>query len=138
MFGPQYPYPMTPTRRTSRARPGRGRKTVEVLTLKVVAIRLSNPQIECASQLQNRVHAPGTPHEERNQGIRCQYAPSPENTARGVCSRIFRSDNGEQVFEYCRSRRTISSKVVLLRPRTCHRPVIPGLASNKRRRCHTS
>src|SRR5580692_7234470 len=67
-----------------------------------------------------------------------QYAPSPEKTARGVCSRIFTSSIGDHRREYCKSRRTISSNVVLLRPWTCQSPVIPGRDSSNRRRCQMS
>src|SRR6267154_106678 len=115
MFGPQYPYPTTPTRRTSRARPVRGGKALVVLTLKVVAIRY--PTLDWSASLTaERVHAPGTPLRNERDKKLCQYAPSPENTARGVCRRIFRSKSGERILEYCKSSRTISSKVVLLRP----------------------
>ena len=34
---------------------------------------------------------------------------------------------------YRRSSRTMSSKVVRLRPLTCHNPVMPGFASSTRR-----
>src|SRR4051812_12819523 len=67
-----------------------------------------------------------------------QYAPSPEKTAIGVCIKIFRSINIDQEPAYCRSRRTISSNVVLLLPVTCHNPVIPGFTSIIRCRCQTS
>src|SRR2546425_6701390 len=71
------------------------------------------------------LHCPG-PH---------QQAPFPEITAAGVIRRILISVQSERVLAYRRSRRTISSKVVRLRPATCQSPVIPGLASKTRRRC---
>src|SRR5580692_254990 len=67
-----------------------------------------------------------------------QYAPSPNTTATGVRSRIFRSIHGDQVLAYRKSRRTMSSNLIRLRPFTCHSPVIPGLASSTRRRCQMS
>src|SRR3954463_8741196 len=57
-------------------------------------------------------------------------------TALGVASRILISAHNEIERAYRRSRRTISSNVVRLRPVTCHSPVIPGLASSTRRQCH--
>src|SRR2546426_8818631 len=63
-----------------------------------------------------------------------QQAPFPEITAAGVIKRILISVQSERVLAYRRSRRTISSKVVRLRPATCQSPVIPGLASKTRRR----
>src|SRR5690349_3085973 len=71
-------------------------------------------------------------HESR---WRCQQAPFPAITAPGVASRIFTSFQSEQLRTYRRSRRTISSNVVRLRPSTCHNPVMPGLASSTRRQC---
>src|SRR5712691_7097947 len=65
-----------------------------------------------------------------------QQAPFPAMTAAGVWSRILMSVHSERVRAYRRSRRTISSKVVRLRPVTCHSPVIPGFASTTRRQCH--
>src|SRR5260221_372320 len=59
-------------------------------------------------------------------------------TALGVFHRIWTSSHRDQPRAYCRSRRTMSSKRTRLRPSTCHRPVIPGLISRTRRRCHTS
>ncbi|MGO9844914.1 MAG: hypothetical protein ACLPZF_27510 [Candidatus Acidiferrales bacterium] len=50
-------------------------------------------------------------------------------------ARIFRSSQRDQARAYLRSKRTISSNWVRLRPSTCHNPVIPGLISNTRRRC---
>src|SRR5215469_17592342 len=67
-----------------------------------------------------------------------QYAPSPSNTALGVCAKILMSSHNDQPRAYRRSRRTISSNPTLLRPLTCHSPVSPGLISRTRRRCHTS
>ncbi len=67
---------------------------------------------------------------------RTQYAPSPLITARGVRIRILKSSQGDQDVAYRRSSRTISSNLTRLRPLTCHNPVIPGLTSNTRRRCH--
>ena len=67
-----------------------------------------------------------------------QYAPSPARTAPGVRTRIFMSSHSDHVMAYCKSSRTMSSNVVLLRPVTCHSPVMPGLTSRRRRRCHTS
>src|SRR5207249_7253915 len=64
-----------------------------------------------------------------------QQAPFPEMTAAGVARRILMSVQSERVLAYRRSRRTISSKVVRLRPATCQSPVIPGLASRIRRQC---
>src|SRR5438309_4489262 len=64
-----------------------------------------------------------------------QQAPFPEMTAAGVARRILMSVQSDRVLAYRRSRRTISSKVVRLRPATCQSPVIPGLASRIRRRC---
>src|ERR1700719_1086777 len=116
MLGPQYPYPTTPTRRTSRARPVRGGKTVEVLTLKVVAIRYQTLDLECNPNCLPCERAGHATRKKSSGKETCQYAPSPENTARGVCRRILKSERGEQVFAYCKSSRTISSKVVLLRP----------------------
>ena len=46
------------------------------------------------------------------------------------------SVHSECVLAYRRSRRTISSNVVRLRPLTCQSPVMPGFASSTRRRCH--
>src|SRR6266478_4204946 len=64
-----------------------------------------------------------------------QYAPSPDTTARGVRIRILTSSQGDHVLAYFKSRRTMSSNFTRLRPFTCHRPVIPGFASSKRRLC---
>ena len=67
-----------------------------------------------------------------------QQAPLPEITAPGVASRILMSVQSEQVLAYRRSRRTISSNVVRLRPGHLpeagdpglgveHAPAVPGL-----------
>src|SRR5713101_4000749 len=67
-----------------------------------------------------------------------QYAPSPEKTACGVRRRILRSSQSDHVVAYLRSRRTMSSNGIRLRPFTCQSPVIPGCTSSKRRRCQMS
>src|SRR6266850_362938 len=67
-----------------------------------------------------------------------QQAPFPAMTAFGVCQRIFKSSHGELWRAYRKSRRTMSSNPTRLRPSTCHSPVIPGFASNNRRRCQVS
>src|SRR5262245_62098596 len=71
----------------------------------------------------------------RDTAVVVQHAPFPEMTAAGVASRILRSVERDRILAYRRSRRTISSKVVRLRPVTCQSPVSPGLASTTRRRC---
>src|SRR5215472_6047666 len=63
------------------------------------------------------------------QSVTPQNAPSPDSTALGVLRRIFRSSQTDQPSAYLRSRRTISSKVVLLLPHTCQSPVMPGFTS---------
>ena len=67
--------------------------------------------------------------------IHPQQAPFPVIMAAGVARRILMSDHRDMVLAYRKSRRTISSKVVRLRPATCQRPVMPGLASNTRPLC---
>ena len=56
---------------------------------------------------------------------------------RGVLKRILMSSHTDHDLAYSRSRRTISSNGTLLRPPTCHKPVMPGLTASKRRLCHT-
>src|SRR5437870_597152 len=92
------------------------------------------PQLDVGRHVEGFVHWQTT-LELRHCPGPCQQAPFPEMTAAGVARRILRSFQRERVLAYRRSRRTISSKVVRLRPATCHSPVIPGLASRTRRRC---
>src|SRR5260370_4073382 len=74
----------------------------------------------------------------RDAEVFAHWAPFPEMTAAGVSRRILTSVQRERVLAYRRSRRTISSNVVRLRPATCQSPVTPGLASRARRRCQDS
>src|SRR5262249_20284407 len=66
------------------------------------------------------------------------FAPVAESTAGRVRTRIATSSQIDQLSMYSKSSRTHSWKsVILLRPLTCHRHVIPGLTL-KRRRCARS
>src|SRR5881296_267994 len=99
-------------------------------------------ELDVLPQLDVGRHVEGFVHWQTTLDLRhcpgpCQQAPFPEMTAAGVARRILRSFQRERVLAYRRSRRTISSKVVRLRPATCQSPVIPGLASTSRRRCQS-
>src|SRR5881296_260022 len=103
---------------------------------------LAAVEIDELPQLDVGRHVEGFVHWQTTLDLRhcpgpCQQAPFPEMTAAGVARRILRSFQRERVLAYRRSRRTISSKVVRLRPATCQSPVIPGLASTSRRRCQS-
>ena len=53
-------------------------------------------------------------------------------TARGPCARKLQVQPQRLALNVSKSIRTISSKLTRLRPRTCHRPVIPGAAAGRR------
>ncbi len=54
-------------------------------------------------------------------------APRPDSTTRTVLSRITQSTHSDQLRTYQLSYVARASKLVWLRPLTCHRPVMPGL-----------
>src|SRR5262249_40683242 len=79
-----------------------------------------------------------SPRGRGDRTARHQRAPSHLMTAQGVWSNSLRSVQRDRWAMYCKSRRTMSSKVVRLRPCTCQRPVRPGFTSSTRRRCQMS
>src|SRR5713101_7433707 len=67
-------------------------------------------------------HEPSTMSHEQT------HDPVPARTTQTVRNRILKSSHNDQLSMYSKSIRTQSSKLlILLRPRICHRQVMPGL-----------